>query len=506
MPNSLSVDNLYALNDTPVIKRVQDVFINQLQASPSVQSTFFTGGSAPVGPADATWVDHVATALVCDSISSSSLHGFAQAIKEQAANAFWSTQLAGTNPSAITASRALYDWAFPAYCAAGGNTFQDYLGNNPTSWAQQLAAQVSQQSFITTEILKIISADPHWPQRLNLVLYKLNRLDASRVQGVVNAWTSALPGKGIMTGLQSYNYVPSSLFTSSYFLQQVNAAISVQTTTRTSSHTYCQGGPAAQCVSVDTPSQYGYGLAVASFLNGTPTSLGFTTGVAPGNYQDVGGSGGGCFVEGTPVHLASGETIPIEYVRPGHRVLGKDGTVGVQTEELVVVELQDHIRTFGINGSEPFFSGGHVFWTPEGWKAVFPETAREENPSLAVGQLKEGDTLFRLVGTSPLRYQPEVVHRITTWALPRGKRLYGLHLEGTRSYHAAGYLVGMNYPVLTEQRLANGFARLSEHERRLLLNALTPVMPLLRQAVGHFVEAPLRRALTGARAAPTQKA
>ncbi|HLM56191.1 MAG TPA: Hint domain-containing protein, partial [Pyrinomonadaceae bacterium] len=498
-PNALSVDNLYQLDDAPVVARVQQVFISQLQASPSVQSVFFGGASAPVAPADAGWVDNVAVALVCDSIAGSSLHGFSQAINESASNKYWSTQLAPTSQSAIRASQSLYDWAFPAYCAAGGNSFQDYLSNNPQSWGQQLAAQVSGNSFIVTEILKIIDSDPHWQQKLNLTLYKLNRLDASLVQGVINAWTAALPGKGIMTGLLSFNRVPSSLFQSTYFIQQVNSAIGVQTTTQTSSHSFSQAS-SGQSRTIVAPSQYGYGLAVASFLKGKPASLGFTSGTAPDNYEYVNG-GGGCFVPGTLVQLASGEAIPIEDVREGHEVLGKDGAVGVQTDELVIIELHENIRMYGINGSEPFFSGGHMFWTHEGWKAVSPEMALEENPNLSVGPLKEGDTIYRLKSASPPSYDEVKIESLTTWGRPAGEKLYGLHLHGARSYHADGFLVAMNYPVLTERRLADGFASLSEAERRLLLETLTPVMPLLRKAVGSFIEKPLHRALTQARAA-----
>jgi hypothetical protein len=501
MSNALSVDNLYQLDDTPVVARVQQVFVSQLQASPSVRSVFFGGASAPVPPADAGWVDNVAVALVCDSIAGSSLHGFSRAINESASNNYWSTQLAPNSRSAIQASQSLYDWAFSAYCAAGGHSFQDYLNNNPQSWGQQLAAQVSANSFIVTEILKIIDSDPLWQQKLNLTLYKLNRLNASLVQGVINAWTAALPGKGIMTGLLSFNHIPSNLFQSTYFIQQVNSAIGVQTTTETSGHSFCQGGMAGQCTTIYAPSQYGYGLAVADFLKGKPTRLGFTSGKAPDNYQSVNGGGGGCFVPGTRVQLASGESIPIEDVREGHEVLGKDGAVGVQTDELVIIELHENIRLYGINGSEPFFSGGHMFWTHEGWKAVSPEMALEENPNISVGPLKEGDTIYRLKSVSPPSYDEVKIESLTTWGRPAGEKLYGLHLHGARSYHADGFLVAMNYPVLTERRLADGFASLSEAERRLLLETLMPVMPLLRKAVGRFIEKPLQRALTQARAA-----
>ena len=491
MSDPMSADNLYQLDDAPVITQVQSVFANQLQSSPSVQPTFFSStGAPPIAPANPDWVDSVATALICDSISQSSMYGFSGTVIESAANNFWSSQLAQTSQSAIAAGRALYDWAFPTYCAAAGNTFQQYLSNNPQDWGQQLATKVSENSFINTEVNRIIAAGPNWLQKLNLILYKLHLLNDSTVQGVLNAWTTALPNQGIVLNWQTYQFIPSNLFTNTYFLSQANQAIGVGKDGQVCS----TGGLGVPICDYWTD----YGLAVVDFLKGKPQALGLYNGQSPANHVDSSSSGGGsCFIAGSPVHLDDGTLLLIEELRQDHRLIAKDGAVGTHTDERVIVDVDVEMPVYGFNESEPFFSAGHLFWTRDGWKAFEPLAAFEENPSRKVGKLEVGDVVFRIASLDPLTYEEVKIERFTGRLLSPGEKLYGVHMDGAHSYHVHGFCVAVNYPMITEQRLADGFATLSEAERQHVLEALTPIMPLLRKAVGRFIEKPLSRSLTG---------
>lgn len=494
MSDPMSAENLYQLDDAPVIAQVQSVFANQLQASPSVQPTFFSSaGAPPIAPANRDWVDSVATALICDSISQSSLYGFKDTINQTAANSYWSSQLAPTSQSAIDAGRALYDWAFPTYCAAGGNTFQQYLSNNPQDWGQQLATKVSEGSFINIEVNKIIAAGPNWLQKLNLVLYKLHLLNDSTVQGVLKAWTAALPNQGIVLNWQTYQFIPSSLFTNIYFLPQADQAIGTGKDGQV-----CSGGGS---LGVPICSYWtDYGLAVVDFLKGKPQALGFYNGQSPNNrVTGSGGGGGGCFIAGSPVHLEDGTHLPIEELRQGHGLIAKDGAIGTHTDERVIVDVEVEMPLYGFNESEPFFSSGHLFWTREGWKAFEPSIALEENPSRKVGKLEVGDVVFRIASLNPLTYEEVEIERFTGRLLSPGDKLYGVHMDGAHSYHVHGFCVAVNYPMITEQRLADGFATLSAAERQHVLQAMAPIMPLLRKAVGRFIEKPLSRSLTGGR-------
>jgi hypothetical protein len=358
-------------------------------------------------------------------------------------------------------------------------------------------------------------------------------------------WTKAYPDKSIVNTWNRRTFIPAQSFSRvpDQFIGQVNAAISVRSKTGTS-FTSGQGGMAGS--PGRSWDRYGFGVAVANYLNGKPKELGLTTGTSPDNDPD---KGAGCFVAGTIVQLADGREMAIEEVREGHRVVGKDGGISTQTGERVILELEQGEYIYGIDDGtrqdEPFFSAGHLFWTPQGWKAIDPAIARLENPQRDVSELKPGDVVFRLratggtgstneppqwaagpaesesVGTiacptlnevpraagpsitglrSHLAYDEVCIRAFTRAYLPEGGRLYGLHLvDGPNSYHANGYLVAMNYPHFTVQRLAHGFARLSEAERRHLERCLTEVMPLLKHSVGPFIETALRRALAASR-------
>jgi hypothetical protein len=480
---TLSVENLYALSDAAVPGQVYGVFVNQLQAAPSVHGTFFAStGTPPIGPVNPGWVDGVAIALVCSSIARSSLYGFARTVNGGTADARWRSWLDGT--TGLASGQALYDWAFPAYCTADGQSFQQYLASDPASWGAQLADEVTSGPFINTMINKLIPADPNWLRKLNLVFYKLHRLDPAQEQRAVAVWHDAYPPA--IEQWQSYNYLASAYFSPTQFLGQVNAAISVgkdeQWCTVVNGLPYCNYWTE-------------YGDAVVSFVNGPASQAGLATGQKPDN--EVPYSPAGCFLPGTPVHLHDGTTVAVEDVAAGHRVLARDGVVATHTDERVEIDVAVPLPVYGFNELEPFFSAGHLFATPEGWKAIDPEIARAENPTRAVGKLEVGDIVYRVRDGEPFGYDEVRIERLTGTLLEDGARLHGMHLDGAHSYHAHGFLVAMNYPMITERRLTDGFATLSPEERAALAETFEHAMPLIRKALGRFVERPLRRALSG---------
>ena len=472
---NLSVENLYALSDAQVKSQVAAVFLSQLEAAPSVHGVFFAQASAPaIAAANGGWVDDVASALVCSSISRSSLYGFGPTVDQGAADSWWKSQLGSA--AAIQAGRALYDWAFPAYCQADGASFQDYLANGPAQWAASLATAVTSGSFINTEIAKLLAQDADWLAKLNLVFYKLSRLDGSQVQPVVDAWTKAFPNKSITVQWQSYNFVPANLFQPDQFIGPVNAAISVTT----------------QGTDINGQCATWHGDAVFDFLRTKADGLGLWRVQEP-DFVEKGC--GACFLAGTPVHLHDGTTAAIENVGKGHKVLAQGGLASEHTAEDVVLRFHHPVDICGINEEEPFFTRGHLFWTQDGWKAVDPAVARMENPDREAGQLLPGDTVYRLKSTQPLEYEEVTIRRLPRRTAGAGTELHGLHLRGEPSYHANGFLVAMNYPQITAGRLKQAFAKMTPHEREFLERHLEPILPMLSKAIGSFIEGPIREAL-----------
>ena len=58
--------------------------------------------------------------------------------------------------------------------------------------------------------------------------------------------------------------------------------------------------------------------------------------------------------------------------------------------------LKTATPAFGFNDDEPFFLSSHPFWSQDGWRAINPMTARDENDWLDVGQLKVGDYMCKV--------------------------------------------------------------------------------------------------------------
>ena len=503
---TLSTQGLLALPDAAVTAAVTSQFTAQLKCSPSVKGYFFDATDS-VNPQDPTFVDNLAVAFVCSAIARSSLYGFAATVNMAAADSYWQTNLADTSAPAVAEGQALYGWAFPDYCKADGVSFRDYMNDDPTGWAQKLTQYVTTAPFIDTMVNKIF-ADPGWLDQLNLILYKIQRLDPNSATDAVAVWQKAYPDKGIVQNWENRNFIPEANFTEipDQFLAAVNLQIAqVYTYTQQPADTGAGGW-----------SQPVYGWLVAyQFLgvqppypdmdwnqNSAPRRLGFLSGAGPANLGQS--SPLSCFVAGTLVHLADGRRVSIESIGKGDRVLTQDGGVAFQSRETVVIEVAEDTPIFGFDDgtskTDAFFSAGHLFWTAEGWKALDPHTALVENPDRHIGQLKEGDRVFRLESTDPLSYEEVVIAGFTKGVLPAGGKLFGLHLlDGARSYHADGYLAGMNYPVITKKRLVDGCRRLTGSELKILEQHLRPVMPLLNVVAGPFVESALHEVLAAAR-------
>eukprot|EP00164_Ancoracysta_twista_P004625 GFYU01006248.1.p1 GENE.GFYU01006248.1~~GFYU01006248.1.p1 ORF type:complete len:1060 (-),score=331.86 GFYU01006248.1:103-3282(-) len=179
------------------------------------------------------------------------------------------------------------------------------------------------------------------------------------------------------------------------------------------------------------------------------------------------GGGGGCFLAGTIVTLSDSTPVAIESVADAARVLSYGLGTAIKSDSLVKNWLYPGDLIYGLNDDAPFFTSGHPFVTTEGFKAVDCDAARIENPSLPCTPLRVGDIVFQLVQTvdNTSTYKPVLVQRIPTLQVSTPTPMYGLHLQdGATTYHANGYAVGANYPLLTEERFASAFRGVKHEE------------------------------------------
>ena len=158
------------------------------------------------------------------------------------------------------------------------------------------------------------------------------------------------------------------------------------------------------------------------------------------------------------------------------------------TDEYVEECLEAGQQIFGINDDTPFAALHHPFWTTDGWKCLNPDLAKEENPNVDFKLLQIGDVVLRIAQTNPLLYEPVKILQFTFTTLSEPIKIYGLHLDGPRSYHANGYVVAANYPVLTKKRVREGLKNLNEDEKEKFQEAMTSVQNELSKVLGSWAK------------------
>ena len=149
-----------------------------------------------------------------------------------------------------------------------------------------------------------------------------------------------------------------------------------------------------------------------------------------------------CFVAGTQVLLANGETKAIEKITAGEKVIGLDGSIN--TVEKQLVNILGERQLYAINDSGFFITAGHPVLTTKGWKAADPTWTQRLYPELQEIQWKEfkgvstlevGDEIIKTDGTV------ETVTRIQSKKEDPNTKVYNLSLTGNSTYSAHGWVV-----------------------------------------------------------------
>ncbi|KAJ8313358.1 hypothetical protein KUTeg_009144 [Tegillarca granosa] len=197
----------------------------------------------------------------------------------------------------------------------------------------------------------------------------------------------------------------------------------------------------------------------------------------------------GCFLNRTLVLMKDGSQKEIESISENENIIGMDSVIGTVSSEKVSNFTQGQLVVFGFNNEEPFFTASHPFMTDQGWMALNPFEARKENNWLDVGQLKEGQYVKKIEEfdktTGSIRYQRIKIESIQSKTYPAGTPIYGLHLrEGPRSYHANGYLVHLNYPEITSDRIKKGISNLSILELEKFVTTIKSFGPCIEKILG----------------------
>lgn len=510
MSDSDGVNRLIMMSDDPVRQAVGTAFVAQMQHSGRVAKTFFPSPAALLAPLPVSlddWTGQVASSLIALSLAQCSSHGFASTVSGPQAQAFLQSSLTPNSATFNQLATANYQALFPSYCASEGisfGSFQNGTYGPAARWGSLLADHLVSTAYINPQMIKLNAAvDPQgWFQIFFANVYKVQCLDATQVQRVLDTWDRQLGGKevpGKQIPWMIYDHMVAATFTMSTFMSQVQTAIN-----RSQKHSKNHREPGTG--EVWTESWTTYGDAVNDWLSKYKGLGGFIVGPSSKN-RESGGGGGCCFVPGTPILLPDGSTRPIEAVAAGEVVRCRNGETRPRSAQEVHWHAPQGSVIYGINDYPPFFTASHPFRTTTGWRSIHPASTRQLSRTLEVEELRVGDVLLQAEGGDPLRYREVPIRRITRQVVaePAGQDIYSLHLESENpGYHAHGFLVAVNYPELREDDFVRAFSGISDGERLYLHEHFAALAPFLRRGLGEYVSEILRRAL-GPRRASTER-
>lgn len=227
MPDATpSLENLYAMQDDDVRKQLIVEFKKQLKASDPIRSLFFPQAACAIEPADAQFVGNVASALACSAVATCSLYDFHSTVDGEKCKEYWSSAL--TSDKGATESRHLYDALFDDNCSANGISFGQYHNDSAQQWGQKLADYLISDAHINQIVSKLISGDKNWNAKLNLMLFKVNRLNSDAYETVLEKFKQTIDQFALQ--FPSCNYFNAGMLSQDAYTAEVNAAAAVEKT------------------------------------------------------------------------------------------------------------------------------------------------------------------------------------------------------------------------------------------------------------------------------------
>jgi hypothetical protein len=141
-------------------------------------------------------------------------------------------------------------------------------------------------------------------------------------------------------------------------------------------------------------------------------------------------NGPNCFLPDTLITLADGSQKKVRELKTGDEVRGHTGTNRV----VRVPTFKNDQAIYGFNGGEKFVTGGHPFYTKEGWKAIDPSLTSTEGHAVKTTKLQPGDRLLLSDG------EPFTIKTIDA-EKSGAHELYNPIMDGDHTYYAAQFLV-----------------------------------------------------------------
>jgi hypothetical protein len=477
---NLTVEILFSMPDDAVCSSVPNVFKEQLKSTSPVKEIFFPKASTPIPPSNPLLVKDIALALVGSAVAQCRLYSFNETVSGEKSKSYWENQL--MSPEGAKESRYLYDKLFPDRCQENDISFSDFLKDASKDWGTLFLNSLVTDENVNQQVNKLISGEKNWNHQLNLLLYKLNCFDPKKRAIAQKVFQTKIPQ--FVLDFETCTYFNKGMLQQDMFNGVVAKAAAVVDSHYNPNFSPYGGG-------ASTWSKQ-YGAALWDFIRKNMKPLGFTTGTSPKNQGFEYCTAYGCHTSMSRALKSSCAMVAMSDVKPGDQLIDGNGNAITVSNESSQIKTHGNLWIYGFNDIEPFFTGETAFKTPDGeWKSLLPDIANQINPNLKATLLKEGDEILHTVSTKPLKHEPIKIEKITESLLPMGSYVSRPLFNNVQTYHIEGFLTALNAPVFTPKRMQEALARLSDSEQKELLGGLQNLMPLLKKAIGSYIEAPI---------------
>ena len=189
---------------------------------------------------------------------------------------------------------------------------------------------------------------------------------------------------------------------------------------------------------------------------------------------DANKGGDSCFAKGTLVLMSNGESVSIEDIKVGDKIVGYTGDINTVTD--IQKNPLGNRDLYGF-GNKKWFTAEHPFLTAEGWKSIAPDKTLEENTSFTdIKEMQVGDKLF--IG-SKIEDNIAYIHtpvKVITFEeranLEANTIVYNLLVDGNHSYHANGFVVHSIQPNFDATYVSNCIKNLTNKQKNVLLDLI----------------------------------
>jgi hypothetical protein len=283
-PLAWQTDILYKVfKDGSLEHRLPVEFRARVRSAPSTHAVFFPNAAAPMfASTHRAYIDNVSKLTVAAALNKTSTMSFGDMVRDPSPQLMAAMDVK-TNADASAEREEITK---NLVINSDFNQFMMSVSTWQTRayWAYKLFSFLTTDQFINKENGLLSAQEPNWVEKMALDAYKIELLDASRLDPLLARWAVGFPGTKIGEMVRSRDFFPALPDWKGEVdatQEDVRTAIA-QTRKEHSSSNNSQGGSAGRSFNHSSTTTY-YGESVIDFVKNQLGPMNLWTGATPNN-------------------------------------------------------------------------------------------------------------------------------------------------------------------------------------------------------------------------------